>query len=186
MEKAGPIISWGSVKVTCVNSYVVNGLVFLCFFSVGVFHFTCVFFEGHILAPLGQEGLLIEKHVSGKFGGKTDWENQACLYIQKGSGKNREGGTLGTRRLADVKTWVWKNLWENRLEKPGLLIYTKGVLEKTGKGAPLRQEGLLIEKHGSGKIGGQTDWENQACLYIQKGSGKKQERGHPWDKKACL
>ena len=99
-------------------------------------------------APLGQEGLLIEKHGSGKIGGQTDWENQACLYIQKGSGKNREGGTLGTRRLADVKTWVWKNLWENRLEKPGLLIYTKGVLEKTGKGAPLRQEGLLIEKHG--------------------------------------
>ena len=65
-------------------------------------------------------------------------------------------------------------------------IYTKGVWEKTRKGAPLGQEGLLIEKHGSGKIGGQTDWENQACLYIQKGSGKKPERGHPWDKKACL
>ena len=64
-------------------------------------------------------------------------------------------------------------------------IYKRG-LGKTGKGAPLGQEGLLIEKHGSGKIGGQTDWANQACLYIHKGSGKKQERGHPWDKKACL
>ena len=62
-------------------------------------------------APLGQEGLLIEKHGSGKIGGQTDWENQACLYIQKGSGKNRKGGTLGKRRPAYRKTWVWK-MWE--------------------------------------------------------------------------
>ena len=39
----------------------------------------------------------------------------------------------------------------------------KRALEKTRKGSPLGQEGLLIEKHGSGKVGGQTDLENQAC-----------------------
>ena len=76
---------------------------------------------------------------------------------------------------------VGKPIWKTRPAN----IYKRG-LEKSGKGTPLGQEGLLMKKKGSGKIGGQTDWENQACLYIQKGSGKKQERGHPWDKKACL
>ena len=70
--------------------------------------------------------------------------------------------------------------------KQGLLIYTKGGLEKTGRGHPLGKEGLLVKKQGSGKIGWGTPLGKQGLLIYTKGVWKKQERDTLWGKKACL